>query len=85
MKHGEAYLKQYQTFEEAETNIGQLKPVDYYGKIRRMKSQQFIEDVYNTKRLSKECSVDFSLGLVKGVHSKFFGVDYLPLIYQKEI
>ena len=34
LKQEEVYLKQYQTFEEAETNIG-----------------QFIEDVYNTKRL----------------------------------
>lgn len=34
LKQEEVYLKQYQTFEEAEANIG-----------------QFIEDVYNTKRL----------------------------------
>src|SRR6266704_5412237 len=34
LKQEEVYLKHYQTFEEAETNIG-----------------QFIEDVYNTKRL----------------------------------
>jgi transposase InsO family protein len=34
LKHEEVYLKQYQTFEEAQANIG-----------------QFIEDVYNTKRL----------------------------------
>ncbi len=34
LKQEEVYLKQYQTFEEASTNIG-----------------QFIEDVYNTKRL----------------------------------
>src|SRR6266487_3307195 len=34
LKQEEVYLKQYQTFEEAQTNIG-----------------QFIEDVYNTKRL----------------------------------
>src|SRR5256714_14211766 len=34
LKQEEVYLKQYQTFEEAESNIG-----------------QFIEDVYNTKRL----------------------------------
>ena len=34
LKQEEVYLKHYQTFEEAQTNIG-----------------QFIEDVYNTKRL----------------------------------
>ena len=34
LKQEEVYLKQYQTFEEAESNIG-----------------QFIEKVYNTKRL----------------------------------
>ena len=34
LKQEEVYLKQYQTFEEASTTIG-----------------QFIEDVYNTKRL----------------------------------
>ena len=34
LKQEEVYLKQYQTFEEAQTNIG-----------------QFIEEVYNTKRL----------------------------------
>src|SRR5437899_1817164 len=34
LKQEEVYLKQYQTFEEAESNIG-----------------QFIEEVYNTKRL----------------------------------
>lgn len=34
LKQEGVYLKQYQTFEDAETNIG-----------------QFIEDVYNTKRL----------------------------------
>ena len=34
LKQEEVYLKQYQTFEEAQANIG-----------------QFLEDVYNTKRL----------------------------------
>ncbi len=63
LKQEEVYLKQYQTFEEAHTCIG-----------------QFIEDVYNTKRLHSSlrwlmlrgCNVDFEAGVVEGVHSTIY-------------
>jgi Integrase core domain len=70
LKHEEVHLKQYQTFEEAQTNIG-----------------QFIEDVYNTKRLHSSLGyvppmslrwhmpsrydVDFEAGVVKRIDSSW--------------
>jgi len=48
------YLKQYQTFEEAEINIG-----------------QFLEEVYNTKRLHSSLgyvpSIEFEMAYVQRV------------------
>ena len=54
LKQEEVYLKQYQTFEEAESNIG-----------------QFIEDVYNTKRLHSSLGyvppIEFEMAYAQGV------------------
>jgi len=54
LKQEEVYLKQYQTFEEAETNIG-----------------QFIEDVYNTKRLHSSLGyvppIEFEMAYAQGI------------------
>ena len=54
LKQEEVYLKQYQTFEEAETNIG-----------------QFIEDVYNTKRLHSSLGyvppLEFEMASAQGI------------------
>ncbi len=53
LKQEEVYLKQYQTFEEAEANIG-----------------QFIEDVYNTKRLHSSLGylppIEFEMAYAQG-------------------
>jgi len=54
LKQEEVYLKQYQTFEEAESNIG-----------------QFIEDVYNTKRLHSSLGyvppIEFEMTYAQGI------------------
>jgi transposase InsO family protein len=54
LKHEEVYLQQYQTFEEAQANIG-----------------QFIEDVYNTKRLHSSLGymppTEFELAYAQGM------------------
>ena len=54
LKQEEVYLKQYQTFEEASTNIG-----------------QFIDDVYNTKRLPSSLGyvppVEFETAYSQGI------------------
>lgn len=54
LKQEEVYLKQYQTFEEAQTNIG-----------------QFIEDVYNTKRLHSSLGylppLEFEMAYAQGM------------------
>src|SRR6266567_1618764 len=54
LKQEEVYLKQYQTFEEASTNIG-----------------QFIDDVYNTKRLHSSLGymppIEFETAYYQGV------------------
>ena len=54
LKQEEVYLKQYQTFEEAESNIG-----------------QFIEDVYNTKRLHSSLGyvppIEFEMAYAQGI------------------
>jgi putative transposase len=54
LKQEEVYLKQYQTLEEAEANIG-----------------QFIEDVYNTKRLHSSLGyvppIEFEMAYAQGV------------------
>ena len=54
LKQEEVYLKQYQTFEEAHTNIG-----------------QFIEDVYNTKRLHSSLGylppLEFEMAYAQGI------------------
>ena len=55
LKQEEVYLKHYQTFEEAQDNIG-----------------QFIEDVYNTKRLHSSLGYvppnEFELAYAQGMH-----------------
>ena len=54
LKQEEVYLKQYQTFEEAHSNIG-----------------QFIEDVYNTKRLHSSLGyvppMEFEMAYAQGL------------------
>jgi len=54
LKQEEVYLKQYQTFEEAESNIG-----------------QFIEEVYNTKRLHSSLGyvppIEFEMAYAQGI------------------
>jgi putative transposase len=54
LKQEEVYLKQYQTFEEAQANIG-----------------QFIEDVYNTKRLHSSLGyvppLEFEMAYAQGM------------------
>ena len=54
LKQEEVYLKQYQTFEEAESNIG-----------------QFIEEVYNTKRLHSSLGyvppIEFEMAYAQGM------------------
>ena len=54
LKQEEVYLKQYQTFEEAESNLG-----------------QFIEDVYNTKRLHSSLGyvppIEFEMAYAQGI------------------